>query len=274
MIHVLLAALQIAWSGAGYPKNAKTAVPVVVAEPVMGRASRGPVVVRAIYDGSTVPAEWNVTPFDAINLDANQGTSYSEAAAAAYIAPTLYRGPATLHATYGSATGSLAAFVYGSMGIACYLSFPNGARFDEDGVARPSGTPRDSDIYVTGPENKPSMRAWYGCSGAFMSPSARSFALHVPFGGTVLRYKSGVYVGDVRVSDWRDDFTIAPALNRGDVLLFRTHDGRIVKMVNDPPEQLTTSGPYLVGPYKGGEFWDYLTYHPLKKPSHAIFGRH
>lgn len=271
MLHVVLAALQITWSGAGYPKNAKGVVPVVVAKPYSVRVSRTPIAVRALDAGSVVPAEWSVSPQYAINLDAEPDeTSMPEAAA--YIAPTDYRGPATLHATYGSLTASLPAFVYGSAALGCYMSFSNGLRFDEDGVARPSGTPRDSDVFETGLANQPRMSPLQGCTGAFIA--SRGFTVHVPYGGTVLRYKSGAYFGDVRVGNWHDDFTIVPALHDGDILVFRTHDGRLAKLLVDSPDSGVISGPYLVGPYKGGEFWDYLTYHPVKKPSHAIFGRH
>lgn len=257
MLHVLLATLQITWSGVGVPKNAGAGVPVILAAPPGPRTQRAPVHLSALRDGAAVPAEWRVTPDDSVALD---GTD---------IAPGDYRGFATIRAVYGNETATLPAFAYGGAAVNCYLGIPNGLRFDDDGVAQPSGTPRNSDIFVTGPSNQPT-DPLHGCTGAFIAP-ARHYALHLPYGGTVLRYGSGAYFGTVRVSQWRNDFTIAPVLNAGDVLLFRTHDGRIVKLLNYDAGLL--SGAYLTGPNRG-EFADYSAFVTSKYMPHAIFGRH
>jgi hypothetical protein len=258
VLHVLLATLQITWSGVGVPKNAERTVPVIVADPPQPRMRRAPVHLSAVAGNASVPAEWRVTPDDSVTLD---GTD---------ILAGDYRGYATIRATYGNETASLPAFVYGGAAVNCYLGIPNGLRFDDDGVAQPSGTPRNSDIFVTGPSNQPS-DALHGCTGAFITASRR-YTIHVPYGGTVLRYGEGAFFGTVRISQWRNDFTIAPALNSGDILLFKTHDGRVVKLLNYEPAGLL-SGAYLAGPHRG-EFADYSAFISSKYVPRAIFGRH
>lgn len=258
MLHVLLAALQVTWSGVGVPKNAVRGVPVIVAEPPQARTRRDPVHVSAMLGNTSVPAEWRVSPDDSIGLD---GTD---------LLAGDYRGYATIRATYGNETASLPAFVYGGAAVNCYLGIPNGLRFDDDGVAQPSGTPRNSDIFETGPSNQPS-DPFHGCTGAFIAAS-RHYTIHVPYGGTVLRYNSGAYFGTVRVSLWRNDFTIAPVLNAGDILLFKTHDGRVVKLLDYEASGLL-SGAYLTGPHRG-DFADYSAFSHVKYVPHAIFGRH
>jgi hypothetical protein len=258
VLHVFFAALQILWSGVGVPSGAAQPVPVIVANPPQARVSRSPIHLAAVDRGTQMPAEWRVTPEESLNFD---GTD---------IGPGDYRGLATIRATFANQSASIPAYVYGGAAVNCYLGIPNGLRFDEDGVAQPSGTPHNSDIFETGPANQP-RDPLHGCTGAFIAPS-RHYAIHVPYGGTVLKYHSGVYFGTVRVSQWRNDFTIVPVLNTGDILLFKTHDGRVVKLLNYEPSGLL-SGAYLAGPPRG-EFADASAFVTSKYVPHAIFGRH
>lgn len=258
-MHVLLAALQITWGGVGYPRNAALPVPAILADPPQARRPRAKMRLRALEDGAAVPAEWSADPTDALELNGG------------YVAPAQYRGYVRIRAAFGNESATLPAFAYDSAAVNCYMGFPDGLRFGDDGVANPSGTPENSDIYQTGPANQP-RDVFRGCTGAFID-SGPKYVLHVPYGGTVLRYRSGAYFGAARVSQWRNDFTIAPVLNPGDILLFKTQDGRVVKMLDYEPATGVLSGAYLVGPHRG-EFADYAAFMQVKYVPHAIFGNH
>lgn len=273
MLSALLPALLIQWSGIGVPARAATQVPVVIARAPEGRVPQPPstqLTLRAMEGRTAVPAEWSITPDDAVTF--NAWTSTVSDAPGTWVEMTSYRGPATVHATYGAETASLAAFVYNSLAPTCYMGYPNGVRFDDVGVAKPAGTPQESDVYTIGPQNEPRMDLFWGCTGAF-AVSSRSFSVHFPYGATVIRRAVGTYFGDVRVSDWRNQYTTAPALQTGDIVVFRLHDGRTAKILVDPPAPGTFGGIYLTGPPRG-DFHDYIFYRHLKPVPHAIFGHH
>jgi hypothetical protein len=145
-------------------------------------------------------------------------------------------------------------------------------RFDSDGAAKPSATPQESDVFTLGPQNQPRMDMFFGCTGAF-AVAARSFSLHFPYGAAVIRRSSGVYFGNIRVSDWRNDFTVAPVLQNGDAVIFRLRDGRTAKVLVDAPAPGTFGGVYLTGPPRG-DFYDYVFFHNVKPAPHAVFGSH
>lgn len=258
MLHVIVAALQILWSGIGVPGDTNRGVPLIVADPPQTRATRPATHLQAVSGAVNVPAEWRVSPEDSLVLD---GTD---------VQPGDYRGYATVRAVFGNESATLPAFVYSGAAVNCFLGIPNGLRFDDDGVAQPSGTPHNSDIFMTGPSAQPT-DALRGCTGAFIVPSRR-YTIHVPYGGTILRRKTGAYFGSVRVSQWRNDFTIVPVLNSGDILIFKTHDGRVVKLLNYDSRGVL-SGAYLTGPYRG-DFADYSAFTQEKYIPHAIFGHH
>lgn len=261
MIGVVLAALTVTWSGIGYPRAAQQPVPLILAQPPQTRGLRPPVQLRAVIGNTVVPAEWSVDP---------QGAA---AVAGGAIAPPLqYRGYLRIRAAFGDQSATLPAFAYDSAAVDCYMGFPDGLRFDADGVANASGTPENSDIFQTGPANQP-RDVFRGCTGAFID-GAR-YVLHVPYGGTVLHPQSGAYFGTVGVAQWRNDFTIAPVLRAGDILLFKTRDGRVVKMLDYEPTAGVLSAAYLVGPHRG-DFADYLAFSHTKTRyvPHALFGNH
>ncbi len=269
MLHLLLAALQITWSGPGFPPGVRTTPPVIVAQPVAGRVPQGHLLLQAIDGSAAVPAEWSARPDNTLMF--NDAVDSSAATGpGTYVGMMAYRGPAQITAIYNGRRATIEAFVYNTATAACYMGFPNGIRFDDQGNAKPAGLPQESDIFTIGPPNEPHMDVFYGCTGAFARPSS-PYAVHFPYGARVLRRTSGVYFGDVRVTDWRNDFTIAPPLQSGDIVVFRLHDGRTGKILVDPPAQGTFGGIYLTGP-RNGDFWDYSVYHHLQPLPHAIFG--
>jgi len=274
MLHLLLAALQIAWSGAGAPIHGGTSVPVLIAQSPEGRTAlivHGGVTLRALEDGRTpVPAEWSIWPSDAVAFEDN--ASADSDIPSVNVALRGYRGPATVRASYSGQGASLPAFVYDSAAAACFMGYPNGIRFNDTGVAKPSGTPQQSDLFVMGPRNEPHMNALYGCTGAFVTAS-RHFTIHIPYGGAVIHRGSGIFFGDLRVSAWHNEYTTLPPLQAGDIVVFRLHDGRIAKLLYDPPAAETFGGIYLAGPPRG-DFYDYVYFHHVKPVPHAIFGRH
>jgi hypothetical protein len=145
--------------------------------------------------------------------------------------------------------------------VNCYAGVASdGVRFDADGVARTVGTPAESDIYEMGPANSPEMDIHRGCTGAFIDPTQTTGPIHVPYGGTIV---TNTYFGDISVRAWRNDFTILPQLHAGDALLFKTKDGRVVKVLVYSED---LAGAYITGPPRG-DFLDYVTWHPKRKSS-------
>lgn len=263
MLQVLLAALQILWMGPGHPLPDR-AVPAVIARWPSGRVPQPPIELRT-FDGRTqVVADYRVTPGNGLTFSDEAplyGRPYAEGT---YIYPAEYRGPVTITARYMRETAALPGFVYNAIAVSCYISMTDGLQFDAGGIAQPSGTPGQSDIYQSGPANTPQMDIFRGCTGAFIDPAQTTFPLHVPYGGTVIRRESGAYIGDVSASAWRDDFTVVPQLRAGDVLLFKTHDGNVAKFLAAPVTGDALTAAYIVAP-RGGEFSDYLTWHPKRK---------
>jgi hypothetical protein len=201
-----------------------------------------------------------VTPANAIVFSSTDPMGVVGYANDSYAFAGRYRGPAMIHARYGRDSTTLPAFVYDSLSVNCYIGArSNGAYFDADGIAQAAGTPAESDIYESGPANSPQMDIHRGCTGAFIDPAATTSPIHVPYGGTIVR---GAYFGNVSVQAWRNDFTVLPQLRIGDTLLFKTKDGRVVKVLAYPGEPLT--GAYITGPPRG-DFLDYVTWHPKRK---------
>jgi hypothetical protein len=258
MLGILLAALQIAWSGVGYVKMPQT-VPVIVANPPAARVPLPGLTLLALQDGRYVDADWSTTPEGAIDLDAAWPKAQS------------YRGPVTIHARYGSSSASTPGFVYGSASVGCYIGSVNGLRFDDSGVAHSTGTPRESDIYAEGPANAPPMDIFSGCIGPFVSSSA--LQLHAPFGASVISHSSRQYFGYVRPSEFHGEYTRLPALQTGDIVLFRTRDGRLVKMLDYEPAPGVLGGAYLVAQPRA-DFSDYAFYARHKYAPRALFGPH
>jgi hypothetical protein len=171
-----------------------------------------------------------------------------------------------IHARYRADTAVLPAFVYRSLAVSCYFTFPDGLAIDSDGDAQTTGTPQESDIYQTGPAHNPASDMFRGCSGAFIDATHTTYPLHVPYGATLIPAAQGVYFGDVSVSAWRNDFSVVPQLHTGDILLFKTKDARVVKLLVYPSSGGSLSGAYLAGP-PHGDFLDYVTWHSKRKHS-------
>ncbi len=275
MVAVLLAALQIVWTGPGHPAGSHSGVPAIIARAIAGRGPAEPRELRLVDGATPVWAHWQVAPEDGVVFSNELAPRYYAGTPGTYVSPADYRGPVTLHAGYQGRDYTLPGFVYDSIAVGCFMNFYNGLRFDDDGAAHASGTPYESDIFFSGAAHVPGRTPWYGCTGPFTSPN-RTFVLHVPYGGRLLRPQDGAYFGYVRASDWRDEFTIAPAVHPGDILIFRTRSGRIVKMTADDialmPGPDAFGGAYLVS--LNGEFADYAYYtrHPYQP--HAVFGPH
>lgn len=273
MVHFLLAALQIGWAGVGAPPKGSVTLPIIIARAPEGRIPMLPsaqLTLLALNGRSPVPAEWSVSPGGAVTF--NPWTPSGSQSPGTGVAMTEYRGPATVRASFGAQSVSMPAFVYNSVAPTCYMSYPNGVLFNDNGVAEPAGTPQQSDVFTLGPQNTPRMNALYGCTGAFANGGS-SFTVHFPFGATVIRRSSAAYFGNVRVSDWRNQYTTVPNLQSGDIVVFRLHDGRTAKLLVDPPAPGTFGGIYLAGP-PHGDFYDYVFYHKVKSAPHAIFSRH
>jgi hypothetical protein len=259
VLHFVLAALVLTWHGIGLTQSPPV-VPAIVAHPSGGRVPARSVLLQAYEGRAQVVADYSVTPANAIVFSAIDPMGVAGYANDSYALAGRYRGPAIIQARYGRDSATLPAFVYDSLYVSCYMgASSNGVRFDTDGVAQNAGTPAESDIYETGPANSPEMDIHRGCTGAFINPAATTSPVHVPYGGTVV---AGIYFGNVSVRAWRNDFTIVPELRVGDVLLFKTKDGRVVKVLVYPGAEV--SGAYITGPPRG-DFFDYVTWHPKRK---------
>lgn len=179
----------------------------------------------------SVGADYGVTPLDGVVFSDERplpGHAYSDGT---YVYPGMYRGAVTITAAHGHDTAMLKGYVYDTMRLDCSIT------------AR-----KDSAIYQ---ESSPAP-----------GPYCAQTLLHVPYGGTLLR---GSYVGDVRATAWRNDFTIVPELHSGDILLFKTQLGTIVKCliwVNGPEEP---AAAYISTVLPRGEFGDYLAWHSKGK---------
>jgi len=262
VLHVALAALVIGWSGTGHGP-ARKAVPVVVALPPGGRVPNRPVELQSYLGRKAVVSDYSVTPRDAITFSSTDPLGLAGYAPDAYALPSKrYHGPATIQARYQNETASIPAFVYDSLAVSCYFMFPDGLTFDSGGNAVASGTPAESDIFQAGPENVPQMDAFRGCAGAFIDRAQTTFPLHVPYGGTLIAAQN--YIGDVSVKQWRNDFSIVPQTHAGDILLFKTRDGHVVKALVYPASGNAFSAAYVSAPPKH-EFADYAYYHPSRK---------
>ena len=271
MLHLLLAALLITWSGIGAPVTGAIK-PAVIARPAGGEVPNAPVQFGLTEGRSPVPGDWWAKPEDSIFFTDIDPMGYYTVTDNTFALPAYqFSGPVTISASYAGQSASLMGYVYPSISVSCYLSFLNGVRFDGDGVARPAARPQDSDIYQVGPENGP-RSGLHGCTGAFVDPRATRYPIHVPFGGTVIRARSGVYVGDISFTRWRDDFTILPKVHPGDIVLFRTADGRYVKLLVYPCTGGALSGAYALASF-GQDFGDYQAEHPRPVYPHAIFYR-
>lgn len=258
MIAILLAALQIVWSGAGF-LHATREVPVIVTNPPSARVPLPGATLLAQWGGRFVDAEWSVRPQGAIDLDAATLTAGG------------YRGPLQFTARYGGASASLPGYAYASASVGCYIGSVDGLRFDDDGVAHASGTRRESDIYVTGPANAPRMDIFRGCLGAFVAPPPET--LHAPYGAVVFPRSLNVYFGFLRAASFRAYATRMPVPHAGAIILFRTRNGRTVKMLNWEPAPGVLGGAYLAA-QPGREFADYAYYTRHAYVPHAIFGPH
>lgn len=203
----------------------------------MLRVPEPPIELHTLDGGTRVGADYRVTPLDGVIFSDESplpGHAYTDGT---YVDIGKYRGAVTLRATHGKLVATLGGYVYDAIDLNCAF----GA----------SASPLGSDIYQTG--SLPARPAvGFTCSQT-------AFPLHTPYGGTLLRYGSNRYVGDVSASAWRNDFTVVPQLDTGDILLFRTNDGRVVKCLMQPP-----SAAYIIAP-PGGEFGDYLAWHSHRK---------
>lgn len=268
MVHLLLAALQIVWSGPGDAAPGKQVTPAVVWRPLAVRRPARPAVLYATENGLPVEVQWSVTPDDGAIFSDDLAQHVYPAFGSTLVDAGQYRGAIVVRASRGSVEATLPAYVYDTMAVGCIMNVSNGLRFEDDGVARPAGAPAESDIFMTG-DAPHTLTPWQGCTGPFISARPNiDRELHVPLGGTIAR---GIAFTAVHASMWRDDFTIAPPLQPGDVLLFRTRSGRVVKFLCAPRD--FAMGPYITTG-AGKEFADYAYYVHHPYTPHAVFGPH
>lgn len=181
----------------------------------------------------SVGADYSVSPVDGVVFSDERplpGHAYSNGT---YVYPGTYRGAVAISAAHAHDKATLRGYVYDTMRIDCDMDSRKG-----------------SAIYQ---ENSPPPAAGLGCPQTL---------LHVPYGGTLLR---GPYIGDVSASAWRHDFTIVPQLRSGDILLFKTELGTVVKCLismNGPGEP---AAAYISTISPRGEFGDYLAWHSKRK---------
>lgn len=271
MLHALVAALQIVWSGTGASSSNTWREPAVVWRPAAVRRPARPNLVRALENGVPVEAEWSVSPDEGAIFSDDLAPHAYPAAGGTFVTPAEYRGPVTIRAARGSERATMQAYVYDTLAVGCLMNFDDGLRFEDDGNVHAVGNPGESDIFMSG-AGVNVKTPWLGCTGPFVSARANNaFELHVPYGGRLVRAASQTFFSYLRAADWRDDFTIVPPLQSGDILLFRTHSGQTVKVLVEPRD--AASGPFLLAQPRT-EFADYRYYtrHPYR--THALFGPH
>lgn len=145
------------------------------------------------------------------------------------------------------------AFAYSLAAVGCAFGRNDGIAYDRDGEPQPASRPEDADIYVTGPDGQHSP-IFSGCSGAFVR-NTTDFTLHIP-GGGLARSTSSALLPTVVANDFTGPFqTSFDASRLSESLLFRTRDGRLVKIGAAGGTGDGISGPTLVANV-GGEFAD------------------
>ncbi|MGZ3547268.1 MAG: hypothetical protein ACXWNZ_02935 [Vulcanimicrobiaceae bacterium] len=179
-----------------------------------------------------VPGDSLSTPSPPENrINAIPGTSYGFTTVTAAIGPPV------------SQRVTIPVYAYRALNVGCSFGHHNGVRFDPHGYVRSAETPRNSDIYVTGPLQGPGTGLFEGCQAAFASDISSS-TLHVPGGGILIPNTSSTPFAAVSPSMWKHTITEVSTLAYNQTLLFRTRDGRYVKAITGSGTQIT--GPYIV----------------------------
>lgn len=154
---------------------------------------------------------------------------------------------------------SIPAYAYHTLAVGCAMGFSPGAAFN----GKPAHTIAESDIYVTGPAPPPQGFFAPGCSPAFATQET-NFTLHVPYGGITFPSRD---FARIRVADWRNDFTDVPETSGSLGLIFRTHDGKFVKVQYATDGR--TNGAFTVAAATG-EFPDILALRGMHTHVEAI----
>jgi len=234
--------------------------PLVVSDLPGGRAPSLPVRVRVSIDPApaAVPeVAWSASGGADVAHDG--GPNYLEILAspdAIYVKRGVALGPFTITARIGSPVNrsiTVPAFAYSLAAVGCAYGRNDGIAYDRDGEPQPASRPEDADIYVTGPDGQHSP-IFSGCSGAFVR-NTTDFTLHIP-GGGLARSTSSALLPTVVANDFTGPFqTSFDASRLSESLLFRTRDGRLVKLGAAGGTGDGISGPTLVANV-GGEFAD------------------
>lgn len=139
-------------------------------------------------------------------------------------------GIATLSATVRDiADGkvSVPIYAYDSVSIGCDLRSTSAFAFDH--VAKSSA---DADIFVTSP-----LISNLECGGIPTPDAYRSFELQFPGGGTIIPGGLAEFTS-VTASQWTNSTTAVPIVDPG-ILLFKTRTGRVVKMIDAGPYEVS-----------------------------------
>jgi len=143
-------------------------------------------------------------------------------------------------------------YSYDSVFFGCAAFTPiHGIFFDLYGTARATEDSAHADIYVTAPR----CDYWSGAATPFDEPGPP--ALHYPNGGVLVRLASGSFT-DVKAGEWRNAGVSAfqSAMSETSVLLFKTRDGRVVKVLLSRSDATQVDGPYAVQTHGTGFFDD------------------
>lgn len=164
-------------------------------------------------------------------------------------------GSSTLIATRLGDTLPLASRViysYDSVFFGCAAFTPvHGIFFDPYGTARAAEESAHADIFVTAPR----CDYWSGAPTPF--DESGTPLLHYPNGGVIIQL-AGKSFTDVKASEWHDAGVSASqsAMGGTSVLLFKTRDGRVVKLLLSRSNVSQVDGPYAVQSHGTGFFDD------------------
>ncbi|MBV8245180.1 MAG: hypothetical protein JOZ38_04590 [Candidatus Eremiobacteraeota bacterium] len=215
-----------------------------------------------------VPIAWSASPAT-VHVGAAAGTSPPpEGYASIVLGSQAHPGPAWAIAKLGKPVNAelrIPLYLYDAVDAGCNgIAAAGGVSFDERGVARPQTDPAGSDVYVTGPAKSATVPP-AACSGKFVGGDG--FTIHTPYGGTWVSRRMTSF-SRIRTSAWSNAFTeFSGGSTDGDVLLFKTKSGRIVK-VADMSNLSAVVGPYAVSA-PGGEFSDAASTPPAVQSENA-----
>ncbi|HET9028545.1 MAG TPA: hypothetical protein VFN49_00050 [Candidatus Aquilonibacter sp.] len=145
-----------------------------------------------------------------------------------YIAATQTYGPSTLTVRDGGASASITVYHFASITFACQFRYQPAFIFDPDRAsAGDLQHPDTYDLYVTETSSVPNaMDPCYGTALVTGSPPA----WHMPSGGVVIPIASTADFMAITPAQFANPVTSAPVVQKSVALLFRTREGRYVKL--------------------------------------------